>query len=308
MSGSNTLKTAAAILAVALSLASGPSHARPSGLVKQAGAARPDAFCNANSARIMFLGTYHFANPGLDAKNVNADDVLTPHRQAQIESLTQKLAGFSPTKIMVEAPFGDRSVQRTYERYRAGTYALQHNETEQIGFRLAKKLNLASIYPIDFPMRMSGLRPDEVDDNWRPKAAPPPVTASPPAPASSAAGELSAEDRLLRASTMTEIFVRMNDPSKVEAGHSESYMELLRPEDSAAVYAKSDYFANWYKRNIRMFANIARYTDFPRDNVLVIVGSGHLKILRDLARDAPYFCLVEPNSFLGGSSPKPRRP
>jgi hypothetical protein len=90
----------------------------------------------------------------------------------------------------------------------------------------------------------------------------------------------------------------MNDPARIEAGHSENYMELLLPEDSAAIYARSDFFVNWYKRNIRMFSNIARYTTFPGDRVLVIAGSGHLKILRDLAKDAPYFCLVEPNSYL----------
>ena len=102
----------------------------------------------------------------------------------------------------------------------------------------------------------------------------------------------------MRASTITQLFQRMNDPQRIEAAHSESYMELLLPEDSPALYSRSDYLVNWYKRNMRMFANVARHTQFPDDNVLVIVGSGHLKIMRDLAREAPYFCLVEPTPYL----------
>jgi hypothetical protein len=290
----------------ALLLSSTPADPRPKVIPKPLPALSADPFCSAKSARLMILGTYHFANPGLDAKNVNADDVLAPRRQAEIEELTEKLAAFKPTKIMVEAPHGDGSVQKAYKAYLAGTHKLEHDETQQIGFRLAKKLNLPRIYPIDFPMRMSGLRSDEVDDNWRPKPAPAPP-GSTQALAAPAPAELTEEDRLLRASTITEIFLRMNDPAKVEARHADSYLELLLPEDSAAIYARSDYFVNWYKRNVRMFANVARYTKFPDDNVLVIAGSGHLKILRDLARDAPYFCLVEPNAFLTASAQPGRR-
>jgi len=47
-----------------------------------------------------------------------------------------------------------------------------------------------------------------------------------------------------------------------------------------------------------MFANLNRVTEFPKDWVLLIVGSGHLKILRDPALDSPQFCLVEPDAYL----------
>jgi hypothetical protein len=252
-----------------------------------------DPFCTAPSAQIMIVGSYHFSNPGLDAKNVNADDVLAPRRQAEIEALVERLARFRPTKVMVEAPYGDPYVKRSYGRYLAGQGQLTHDETEQIGFRLARRMNLPTVHPIDFPMRMNGLRPDEVDDSWRPKQS----AATNPSP-SAGKTELTEEDRLLRASTMIEIFRRMNDPAKVEADHSANYLPHLLPEDSGAIYARSDLLANWYKRNFRMFANVARGT-VPGDRVLVLVGSGHLKTLRDLAVQAPYFCLVETNAYLG---------
>jgi len=86
---------------------------------------------------------------------------MTPRRQAELEALVAKLARFKSTKIMVEAPRDQTSTQRDYRNYRIGKHQLTRNETEQIGFRLAHKLGHPTIYPIDFPMRMSGLRPDE---------------------------------------------------------------------------------------------------------------------------------------------------
>ena len=40
--------------------------------------------CQEGSSPILILGTYHMANPGLDAYNVEADDVLSARRQEEI--------------------------------------------------------------------------------------------------------------------------------------------------------------------------------------------------------------------------------
>ena len=254
-----------------------------------------DPFCSSTSAQIMILGIYHFANPGLDGRNVRADDVLALRRQRELEEVADKLARFQPTAIMVEAPYRDPELAAAYAGYLSGKRALERNETEQIGFRIAKKLGLKRVTPIDFPMRMSGLRPDELDDDWRPKPTPTPPTTAAPAPSP----QPTEEERQLYALSVRENLFRLNDPSGPDKEHSRDYLPLLRPDpDTAALYERSDYLVNWYKRNFRMFANIVRETRFPGDRVLVIVGSGHLKILRDLARDADYFCLVDARDYL----------
>jgi pheromone shutdown protein TraB len=56
--------------------------------------------------------------------------------------------------------------------------------------------------------------------------------------------------------------------------------------------------ANWYKRNLRIFANINRITEPGKDRILVIIGAGHLKLLKEFAGDAPYFDEVDAESFL----------
>lgn len=262
------------------------------------GVSPKETSCDSSSAKIMILGTYHMNNPGLDAKNLDADDVLLPRRQKEIVELLEKLARFNPTKITIEAPYSDLDYWKTrYRDYLAGKTKLTRNENDQIGMQLAKRLNLDAIYPIDYPMYMSGFRYDEVGD-------PNPIKKSTPAPVNNEAGNkttaapsLSEEDLLLRKSTVTEFLLHLNEEKRSTENHA-GYFRALLPDDNIAIYEKADRLTNWYHRNLRMFANINRITSFPDDRVLVIVGSGHLKILRDFAIDSPQYCLIEPENFL----------
>lgn len=251
--------------------------------------------CGETSIKILILGTYHMANPRLDARNLEADDVLLPKRQRELAELAEKLARFKPTKIAVEAAYRETVWTNRYKRYLANEYELGRNEIEQIGFRLAKQLNHAAIYPIDYPMLMSGLKYDEVDFSLPRNLNPPPASTqqkpAPPPP-------LSEDDLLLRRSTVTEFLRYVNDAEKARREHGRDYLQPFTSNDNPAIYEQADRVANWYKRNLRMFANLNRIADSPDDRILLIVGAGHLTILRDFVRDAPQFCLVEARDFL----------
>lgn len=237
---------------------------------------------------ILILGVYHMANPGLDEVNSLADDVLTPKRQKEIENLCKQLARFQPTKIAIEAPYHDSYWPNLYQKYRGGQYTLGRNEIEQIGFRLAKRMNLPTVYGIDFQMYANGLTPSEMEQRGQPTSAKShrvePSQASP-------------EEQLLRQSTVTEYLAYLNSASEIQKNH-EGYMTSLLPTDDPAIYSKADLVANWYKRNLRILANINRITEPGKDRVLVIIGAGHLKLLREFAADAPYFDEVDTESFL----------
>lgn len=258
------------------------------------GVSAKEISCTDKSAKIMILGTYHMDNPGLDANNTDADDVLLPKRQSEITELIEKLARFNPTKIVIEAPFSAKaSWDNAYKKYLAGELKLGRNEIYQIGFQLAKRLNHQTVYPVDYPMLMSGLKYDEVDFS-RSKAAP----ASLDNKAKISQPALSEEDKLLRRSTVTEFLRYMNNEEKIQRSHAENYLMNIAPDSNAAIYERADQVSNWYKRELRIFANINRVTEFPSDRVLVIIGAGHLKIQRDFALDAPQFCLIDAEPYL----------
>src|SRR6185369_5442370 len=85
------------------------------------------ADCAPGRATILILGTYHFDNPGQDAVNLQADDVLAPKRQAEIETVIEKLARYGPTKIAIEAPYRNTTWPDRYKQFVAGSYTLGRN-------------------------------------------------------------------------------------------------------------------------------------------------------------------------------------
>jgi hypothetical protein len=97
----------------------------------------------------LLVGTFHMANPGADLVNLQADDVLAPPRQREIEAVVESLQRYRPTKVLVEHPHEDRALVQHYHEYRAGSRPLSRSETEQLGFRLAAACGHEQIHPVD---------------------------------------------------------------------------------------------------------------------------------------------------------------
>lgn len=232
------------------------------------------------------------SNPGLDSVNLQADDVLSPKRQEEIADVVERLARFAPTKIAIEAPYRDPWSTAAYAKYLQGQYSLGRNETEQIAFRLGKRLGLPAISPVDYPMFMSGLTPGEIED-------PPPSAESKRRDIGAAQEKpLSEEDKLLRASTVREYLLHLNEESLIRKGQAQYLNMLLPNRSSSVIYARTDLVTNWYKRNLRILTNLNRVTEIGKDHVLLVIGSGHLAILRQLAKDSDYYCLADPAEYL----------
>src|SRR5690606_19722004 len=101
----------------------------------------------AEPARVLVVGTYHFSNPGNDLHNVEAVDITTPERQAQLQVVSDGLARFEPTLVAVEWPAG--VVDDRYAKYLDGSLPPSTNEVVQLGFRLASQRGLDKVHGID---------------------------------------------------------------------------------------------------------------------------------------------------------------
>lgn len=237
---------------------------------------------------ILILGVYHMANSSPEQGQPRSpDDLLGPKRQEQIQELIDDLAHFRPTKIAIEAQYGDTYWPDQYRKYLAGQYKPGRNEIEQIAFPLAKRLNLVALYGIDAPLSPAGATPTEMQVP-NPKSL---------AASSNPAGAPSHEDALLRQSTIIQYLAHLNSPAEIRRSH-ETYMMSLLPANDAEIDKQTDQVADWYKQNLQIFANINRITERGKDRILVIIGAQHLKLLRDFAADAPYFDLADPEPLL----------
>ena len=227
---------------------------------------------------ILVVGTYHMANRNRDIFNMRADDDLAPKRQQEIAQLIEVLKRFHPTKIAIAANVEDQQVAQQYADYVAGRYTLSRDETNQIGYRLAKELGHAAIYPVnvegDFPIQrvINYAKAHGLSEKFDAMMA-------------TAGAEVKEQDEFLRSHTILEMLEYMNSDAMVAKDVALYYASVPygEPED----YAGPDLLALWYQRNIRIYHHILNLIDSPNDRILVIYGAGHLGWLQqDVANDA----------------------
>jgi hypothetical protein len=242
----------------------------------------------AEPARVLVLGTFHFANPGLDVVQHEVADVLSPARQTEIEEITAALGRFLPTRVVVEhLPAAAAQLDSLYAAYREGSHSLSRNETQQLGFRLAAAHGLARVEPFDH----GGEFPFGEVMAYAAAHDPPFV-----AEVETAIARIAAESgRQQRELTLAQILRGANDPDKLRDDHA-MYIRFARV-GAGESQVGATLLARWYERNIRMFSNLQSIAG-PGDRVLVIVGSGHAPILRELIRSDAAMELEDPLAYL----------
>lgn len=250
-------------------------------------------------AELLLLGVFHFADPGLDAyKPRFTVDIRSPKRQLEVEDVVNRLTEFRPTKIALEWRTSDQPrADSLYRAYLAGTYELGTNEVYQLGFRLAKKLGHSRVYLVDAPGRAylsdaegraqaaslgvnvdSALNNDPWDARFRQLYA--------------------YDDSLKSVMTLRSFLAYINTPQRLRKGHGHYAIGSFKL-DKGDNYVGVDDATQWYNRNLRIFNNVQRITDSTAERILVIIGAGHLPILRFVAEASPEYRLREVSDFLG---------
>lgn len=241
---------------------------------------------------VMVVGTYHFANPGLDLVKTKIRDTMGADRQKEIADLNDRLAKFKPTKIFIEVtPDREPSVNDRFKKYVDGTYELTANETDQIAFRLAKQLGHNRLIAVDrkLDMKFDGVF----------AAAQKNGQANLLGEVQKAVGAISkAMEDMDAKFTVPQLIAIHNAPEAMR--QSQSFYVKLVAVNSGDRYEGADMLADWYRRNLYIYANIRRELK-PGDRAMVLYGSGHAYFLNQVFADAGDVKLVSPLEFL----PKP---
>lgn len=236
--------------------------------------------------QILILGSPHFGATD-DYAGGSGIDILEAGRQEEVEEIVRLLAAFRPTKIAVEVPVAmDSAYRARYEAYRDGKTELRRSETEQIGFRLARRLGHPQVHAIDTKL-------DEDLRGVMQWAAANGDTAF-LSGVQAFVAKIQAESAADAKRPLREVLRRANT-AEYDSLHW-GYLRMARVGTPADPIGAS-VVADRYERNLRIFANLARIAE-PGDRVLVIYGASHGKLLRDFIRESGDYELVHPERYL----------
>lgn len=248
---------------------------------------------------LVILGTYHMGTPGKNVVNGKVDDVSTPERQRQMVELIERLKKFRPTKIVLEIDSEDAAkTQEAYDKYLAGQSQLTKNETNQIGFRLAKELGHKKVYCVDW----SEFWDDPAINYEKYASKDPELDSFLKGVYRNLKAEVDAEHEKMFPLSITDQLILLNQPDRIEKSH-QIYYELMRI-GRGKEYAGANYVSWLYRRNMVILTNIIRLTDSPGDRILVVYGAGHAKLLTQFARESGFYHVESPLKYLESSRRK----
>jgi hypothetical protein len=224
-------------------------------------------------AKVMFVGVFHFANPGRDMVKSGVIDVMAAENQRYLDGLATRLAAFAPTDVLIECSTTDQArYDADFRGYVAGTFAPTSNENHQIGFRVAKAAGLAGVTCFDEDTIGWDAQPmfDYIDANE-------PDTKK---AMEALYQDLSAQaDREQSTLSLPQLLRLANDPAR-DASNKGLYL-LTNDVGAGHGFAGADAASSWWHRNFRMYANIQKAAA-PGHRVIAVAGQGHTAILRDL--------------------------
>ena len=244
---------------------------------------------------VMVLGTYHFANPGLDLANVRADDVLKPQRQRELEALAAALADFRPTKIVVErVAKTSELLDHRYAEFKRADLGANRDERVQVAYRLANRLGFKTVYAIDEDAGEG--EPDyfpfgKVVDWAKANGADARLNAD----LDKAKGQVERINRLQAEGSIAYVLANMNGPEQADQDQRWYYGVLSYGDTENQPGAELN--AYWYMRSAKIFGKLMTVAK-PGDRILVVYGAGHNYWLRHFARTTPGFANVDPTPYL----------
>lgn len=248
---------------------------------------------------IVLLGTFHFAYPGLDTLKTPEElqvDVLSDQRQKEIDTILDQLQSFAPDKIMLERQ-DQAALTKWFTEFQSDQAKVVPNEIYQLGFRLAKRLDHKEVFAID----ASSYRDDHPEDpnikavlsELQEAQAPPSATLQ------KFLAAVSYLDKFTFENPLPDTLLLMNNERFLDRMHG---VYLLDSFQQAENNAGPDHLALWwYSRNLRIYHKI-RANAKPGDKVLVIIGAGHVPILREQFKANPEFRLKTVDQVLKPTS------
>ena len=208
---------------------------------------------------IILVGTYHFEQ----------DEELIANKEKEVIELVDYLAHYKPTKVAVEWEASkDKDLNIEYKKSDRD-YLI--DEIQQIGFRLAKKLNHEKVYAVNWSGKITKEDMEELNASIQDSY---PELLNKMKVISENAPVISINTPLV------DSFRKLNDNEAIKE-LERIYLSFVTVTDSKEKMIGFDFLNKWLERELMIFKNIVETTK-SNDRTLLIIGSDHLWMLRKL--------------------------
>ena len=214
---------------------------------------------------ILLFGIFHFKDEALP---ISQDDT-----QKQLDALALGISAFQPDAVAVEL---DKQKHGDSIDIADGTWNNIPNEAYCLGGRIAHFSGLNVIHPIDKPM--------ELNDNL---ILPKDLELIQP--------RLTFLKKATDYPLIREKCIFMN--SEISTRQDANIYLDLNAQNAKGEYRGSQFVAEWYFRNLCIFANLQNLAQ-QYHRIVVLYGAGHLPILRDLVNTCDSMHLADIHMYL----------
>lgn len=267
-----------------------------------------NTFSQNPKSQILILASDHL-NQIYRKDNPNTD-VLTTRRQLEIEAITRQIRKFKPDLIMVERlPERQPETDSLYNLYLKESLNLStleggRSEVYQLGFRLAKQLQLPRIFCVDAPGGTSQGILDEGDNIELYKAEGLALR--------KIAGDKGKEFQSGKISLLAylaflnqpEIYnkiyhLRYITPARVTNGKFKNPDEMVDTAFINPKYIGAELISVFKNRDLKIYSNIVttKMREKP-ERMLLIIGGAHIGSLHNILRDDEEFKIVNAGKYL----------
>ena len=250
----------------------------------------------AQKKEVLLIGTFHFANPGLDATKLKSLDIESAPVQTEINRIVTAIKTFHPDKILVEYAYQDQSkLNLMYADFltdKTVTGINKKSEIYQIAFKAAKELELSQINAIDYKLNLTGT--DSVMKVMQSEKQEELMRAI-PNHIQTMAGNF---NKMAQSGTsLTDMILSLNTEA-YRASDLGFYTSLLTKAGSKDNFIGADVATQWYKRNIYMFSLIQKIITAKDKKVLILLGASHIAALQNFIKLNPEYNIVELKDIL----------
>lgn len=253
-------------------------------------------FTEKKKSKLMILGTFHYRDGGQDGyKPKFSVNIKSEKRQAEVKELLELLAKFKPTKIAIENMQQYQGFHDSlYSEFQAGRYLPGENEIYQLCYQLANKMGHKKVFTVDAPGRSyeNLLNKDSFAIKYQQEAYFDKIY-----------GQLynnlyKYEDSLMTLMPLRNYYLFENDPRRINNSHGHYIIGSYKLAANG-FYPGADAATTWVNRNMRIFANLMQLAaSSNEERIFLVIGSGHLPILRFLAMSSPEIEFVDVRDYL----------